>query len=148
MTPEEFIKENESHFGRICYERTAEEQSDDFINKVGMVCHLLETYAKHENAELKEANDIMQDKCIRIEHYEALQKDLEIAQRGLVELTNKAEQYWDEKVALQKQVEVMSSLLAQSSDISCDGCGNHSNIIYSTGAGRFCQFCYDKLNKH
>ena len=35
---------------------------------------------------------------------EALQKDLQIAQLALVQLTNKAEQYWDEKVALQKEV--------------------------------------------
>ena len=63
MTAEEFIKENETHFARICYERTAEEQSDDFINKVGMVCHLLEAYAKHENEakdkQIKELKELL-----------------------------------------------------------------------------------------
>ena len=73
------------------------------------------------------------DKYTIYEQYEIVKKDLDIAQRGLVEITNKAEQYWDEKVALEKQVEELKGLLE---DASCPNRVN-GEFHYSKG----CDWC-------
>ena len=58
----------------------------------------------------KEANEVINE----------LAKDLRIAQNGLTEITAKAEQYWDEKVALENLLNKADAILDPAYEILPD----------------------------